>query len=202
MIALGSFYVPIFAPISTSSNTAIWVGLGSVIDNCIIQDGVDFQSMGSVGLYAAWYQYAPFNPQYPNSVVVSPNDRMQFWAWEGDSSCGLGPGHSGYGCFFYQDLTTGISTTTIQVTAPSGSGISFQGTTAEAIMEKQNGIALAPWYYASMQLDAADPSWTGGHSFNTDPYKNFTLVNSSGTTLATASYGGSDIAGFVWSNPQ
>ena len=118
-------------------------------------------------------------------MVVRANDEMLFWSWEADSSCTYGSGHTGYGCFWYEDETTTVQAGDFIVTAPNNS---FGGASVEGIMERQQGVALSPWYFSNSGFDGWDTSLTE-HNINSDLSQNITLYGAS-DTMATASYSG------------
>ena len=206
IVSVEQFYTPIFVPAtgSTSSNSALWAGLDGYGTADVIQDGVDYASTGSVGSYSAWYEYfcpgtptpAACRPVFNTSMVVSASDEMLFWSWEADSSCTYGSGHTGYGCFWYEDETTLVQAGDFIVTAPNNS---FGGATVEGIMESQQGVALSPWYFSNMEFDGWDTSLTE-HNINSDSSQNITLFGAS-DTMATTSYAGyPDVANYNFEN--
>jgi hypothetical protein len=198
-LAVGTFAVPPFVPIASQSNAAIWPGVGG---GEVIQDGVDYQSLGSVGHYNAWYEYTgpSSNAVFNTAMVIRPADSMDFWAWEGNSSCTMVAG-GGYGCFWYQNQTPNPPTSfgTLGVQAPDNS---FNGQTALAMMERQSGVALSPWYFAEMALIGVD-SVGYEHFFATDVYWNATLVNASGQVMCSPQYGGyPNYVSYLWQSAQ
>jgi hypothetical protein len=130
--SLGTFTVPAFSPNGqANSNAAMWAGLDEGPD--IIQDGVDYASVGSVGSYSAWYEYFPNPPVFNSNMTIAAGDSVTFWAWEGDAACVNGAGHTGRGCFWYKNNTRNTTFGTQAVVAPNGS---FTGSSAESIIER------------------------------------------------------------------
>jgi hypothetical protein len=142
---------------------------------------------------------------------------MVFYAWEGDSSCTIGAGHTGYGCFWFQDQTQNhLTVGTIGVQAPTPAQLAgrscnggppavnaFNGSTAEGILELLMTPQGAP-LPLPLWLDAEETFWANDSNNGTDdlannPYQNITLYNSSNQPLATAQYNSSpDVVGFTW----
>jgi hypothetical protein len=164
-VSAAAFSAPIFIPVGSDSNGSFWAGLDGWFESypniAIIQDGVYYWSIGNVGIYWAWYEYATDAPVFDTNFQVGPADTMAMWAWEGNSSCSVTVG-GGYGCFWYQDGSTNPPTTvgTIPVAAPNGY---FAGLTGEAVMEKPaanpiNGAAwpLSPFYDSWMTVEFVD----------------------------------------------
>ena len=74
----------------------------------------------------------------------------------------------------------------------------FVGRSAEGIMERSGPwIPLSPWYFAAMNLYAADSN-LAWHDLTGDHYQNITLINSSGDTLAIAQKWGPNSLGFLY----
>jgi hypothetical protein len=118
--------------------------------------------------YTAWYESAPASPVGTMNMVVSPNDQVQKWAWEANSACNNTAG-GGYACFFYQDVSTGVSFSSGAISAPDNG---FAGATAEAVIEKQGGLPLASWSTASEGLyvqDSNSDSWRASGSNGVNP---------------------------------
>ena len=125
-----AFVVPTFSPVQDFT-VGLWVGLGN---SGIIQAGIYYRSEGSVGVYQAVHQFFD-GPLVGNDLIqVRPGDLMYFWAWEGDSSCNVGPGLRGFGCFQYANATLGM-TTRPMIRSPGL--LPFSGETAEMIIERQ-----------------------------------------------------------------
>ena len=160
----------------------------------VIQDGINYQSIGNVGVISAWYEYYPLDPVFNASMAVSIGDSMSSWAWEGDANCAPGYGHTGYGCFWYANTTTGAILGTTAVRAPNGF---FSGQYAEAIVERTTGVALSPVYPAQLEFDAYDVSGFI-HSDTSDPYVNITLINDFNQALVTTTKSSPDYATFSW----
>jgi hypothetical protein len=83
IVVAGAFGVPTgFLPPggAASSNVATWVGLDGWSNADVVQDGVDYATTGTVGSYSAWYEYYPSAPVFNTSMVVHPDDTMQFWS--------------------------------------------------------------------------------------------------------------------------
>lgn len=205
---LATFTIPTFSTPNGVSNSAVsmWPGLDGDYNTSpiVLQDGIDYDSTGSIGTYSQWYEYAPDPALYPAGMVVSPGDSMTFWAWEGDSTCASGPGKTGYGCYWYKNNTTGVTLGTLRLPIPPGK--TFDGKSAEFIMERPtiNGgmRPLSQWLVASMQAAAVD--WNANwHNFQSDPYHLITLINTSNQTLADAiHYGGDDMCLYGWERAQ
>lgn len=195
----GTYHVPFYAiPYGTPYAYATpWVGLGGVTDSGLIQDGTDIEAVGVTITQQAWYEYYPNYPVDNTNMVITANNIMYLEAWEGDSSCVHGAGHTGYGCFWYEDYSTGVTAGTFKVKAPTGS--TFAGQSAEGIMEKwPQPYELAPWYGTAETTFFAEDSNGNLHTLESDPYLNVTLINGSDQTLCTASAINSDTVGQVW----
>ena len=199
VVALSGFPVPPMGVSASNSAASFWSGLGGD-GEALIQDGVLYRSVFNIGWYIPWYEYwkdTSSVPVFNSNFVINPNDNMVEFAWEGDSTCTIGPGHTGYGCFWYQDQTHQNETfQSLPVKAPAGSV--FNGTTAEGIVESQSGFLFPPWTSAPMQFLAYDP-YGGTHDFATDPFKNNTMVDGSENVMARAQYSFSpDYLAFTW----
>lgn len=201
--ALGAFSVPSFSSNGLpSTEIAMWPGLDGAGTPDVIQDGVYYGSSGSTGSYQAWHEYYPRDPVTNTTMVVSPGNSMTFWAWEGDSSCVVGAGHTGYGCFWYKNNTTGVQTTTLNVIAPNGL---FVGKTGEAIIERVGGGTGSPvskfTSLATMEMAAVD-SLGGGHNISGDHFQASALNNNSGQTLVSVSFCCTDYTAWTWVRSQ
>lgn len=171
-----------------------WIGVDGYGDTDVIQDGIYASSLGQTISIKAFYEYYPDYAQENPNMVISPWDSMYFIAHEGDASCNEGPGYTGYACFWYEDVTTGVAFTPGPIQAPNDL---FQGLTAEAIMEKQYAYDLTAWLSSQTNFGAADSSFSE-HYLSTDPYDNITLIDLSLAPLCAASKDSGSSAGFTW----
>jgi hypothetical protein len=216
IVALGGLYVPTMEPIGSGSGAAIWLGLGGVRE-ALIQDGILFFSVGSMQFFEVFYQYYPFCPEISQTIRPLPGDSMVFFAWEGDASCTIGAGHTGYGCFWVEDQTQNnvifeppqpvLAPTPAQLASESCNNTppavnAFNGATAEAILEQVNNGPLPLWLNAQETVWANDSN-NGTDDFANNPFQNYTLVNGSNQPLVTAQYSNSpDVVSFTWEASQ
>jgi CheY-like chemotaxis protein len=195
----GTYHIPFwYIPSGTQyAQAAPWVGMGGYVGNQIIQDGMSVQAVGSTLTQQAWYEYFPDDPVFNTNMVLTSNNVMYFEAWEGNSSCQHGAGDHGYGCFWYEDYSTGVTFGTQKVAAPPGTN--FGGATAEAIMEKwPSPWDLAGWYGTHEDTFFAEDSNGNLHDLAGDPYVNLDMINDSDQDLCTAAAVNSDTIGMTW----
>jgi hypothetical protein len=143
------------------------------------------------------YEYHPFTAVVNMSWAPAMGDSMLFVTAESDGACNVGPGYTGYGCFNYEDETQNLMLASIPFVVSLPKGATFLGATAELIIERQcagetdtlcqHGPPLATFYGTEGAFAAAD---RGGnwHDFNTDNYRDITMINTSNQALVTATY--------------
>jgi hypothetical protein len=200
--------LPENTPVDAKSQVSFWGGLdGLPYWTPIIQAGIDYFSVGSVGTYAVWYEYYSIVTPwaiFDSAMPVAPGDDMQFAVWECDASMTVG-GH-GYGCFLYVNNTTG-SIGFRQVEAPPPPFNTFVGATAEAVAERASyappdplNFPLTNFGYQTLVFDALD-STGAHHSFSSDPYYNISMVTFPFQTLASATKVDPNTVGITWLAP-
>jgi hypothetical protein len=206
---LGGFIAP---PVAYDANNDIavvdfWAGLGgdptSGGNGGLIQDGVtaiafsNFLGQGSlVQVYELWTEYLPLPPDYISSIVPNVNDSLLVEAYPGDAN-GTFDFSGGYGCFFVEDVTQALSTSSCKQD-PLGPGndcftgggfeiaCPYQGTSAELMGEVpvnnniQQDYPLADFGTYVMAGIAGD---TNGnlHDFGTDPVILYTSLHATNT---------------------
>lgn len=177
---------------------SMWAGLdGSSGATDLIQNGIYYEFFVT-GTYYYVYEYVPNHIRLV-SGFTSPGNSVTFWAWEGDAACVNGAGHTGYGCFWGKNNTTGLVIATIAIQAPNAL---FQGKTAEAIAERPggalNGYPLSKFTtLATMQMSAVD-STGAWHSITSDHFKNSTLINGSGQAMLDTEFCCSNYTTWTW----
>jgi hypothetical protein len=198
------FVIPTASPTTACSAAYIWGGLGGFFNADLIQDGV--QLLGNTTLM----QYAPMAEYWSGNGVgggcyssecwlgfnVAAGDTFFGEAWACDAN-GNTNASGGFGCFFGEDTTTGVS---MMCDTRSGTCTSlpqinqFVGATAEAIIEDNApnnwcnaSGTFAKYGSAYMYFMARDKNGIT-HDWATDNPNIVTInvVNSSGQFLGQA----------------
>jgi hypothetical protein len=204
---LAGFIAP---PLSYDPNNVIdevsfWAGLGGDSNSggniALLQDGVtaiglsNFLGPGTlVQLYELWTEYFPLVPDYISSIVPNNNDSLLVEAYPGDAN-GTLDFTGGFGCFFVEDVTQALSTSTCKERNPNVPGnecvtglehnegaCAYEGTSAELMGEIQANTSgqqdypLADFGTYVMAGFAGDTNGNT-HDFGTDPVILYTSLN-------------------------
>lgn len=198
---VGSTYtiLPFYQQGTGTSIASPWVGLGGSTDNAIIQEGLDGVSVGGVTTYKPWVEYFPNSLIYP-AFAVSLGDVVYWEVWECDSSRNYGPTRTGYGCFYWADLTKGTS---YIKTIKKPTSATFLGGSCEAIVERVTDCGsycrLSSWTgVVWQQFQCWDQGGTTTRDLTTEPYLVMTMTNASGQNMVVPSSANPNWAGFDW----
>jgi hypothetical protein len=202
--SIGTFNVPNFFPYTPGTTLAsMWTGLGGYYSNDpgIIQDGITYQSTGSIGTRFAWIEYhypnwtGDITQQIAGPDIVHPEDSVTFWAFVGGPNGAPG---TGYGWYTWQNLTTGYAPkSAFRLQAPTPPNLppnyqSFIGESADFVIERPQ---YNSGYFPVSDFTSGDASMLCGvvdshntwHNFADAHYMNITMtrLNNSQVQLVT-----------------
>ena len=72
----GSWVVPTVTPSSNDTFSAVWIGIGGINDQTLVQCGTDQDSVGGQPQYSAWWELLPQASRTIYSITVSPGDSV------------------------------------------------------------------------------------------------------------------------------
>ena len=206
----GRFNVPTVTPQAGFNNKhalAFWVGLDGCGSNDVVQDGSweDTVTQGKVqtSTYHTWVEYYPA-PEKVVSLPIKPGNDLEVWSWVSDATGHTGSAMNiasggGYGWYYLYNATTSKASGWIKIKKPNPS-VPFKGNTAEWIMERPNESAgittLANYGTATMTSMSAIDTKGVSHTYLTDPYQIFTMVDGA-NVLSTMSIDSGNLD-FTW----
>jgi hypothetical protein len=164
-------------PNSPAGRAVVWGGLGGFLDNALIQNGVDLNATGTAAQYHAFYEYAPNHGTDITNFSVRPGDVLESYSYPTDNNLNWNAVGT-YGCFGFNNITQG--TTCTGLCAQKNSRSTFQGLTAEFIVEPQSGPVPN---IGNFEVDGW--AWAAGGVYadmSTDPYTLQQLDNKALTT--------------------
>jgi hypothetical protein len=73
----GSWIVPTVTPSTNDTFSSVWIGIGGLEDQTLIQCGTEQDSISGQAEYQAWYELLPAYSTPIYSITVSAGDKMQ-----------------------------------------------------------------------------------------------------------------------------